>query len=156
MRKRRTRLFTHQELKAVWEWCGQPGTPGQMQARTVIKLAILLGQRRNQIAGARKCELVGLGTSRAALHIPHARNKNKEDLHVVPLPPLAESLFADALTANEDSSFVFPSAVKPATPLHADTVTDELANARKALNIAPSDSAKRLCFMDSATWSRRS
>jgi integrase len=141
-RKRRTRLFTHEELKAIWEWCGRAGLPGQSQARTVIKLAILLGQRRNQIAAARKSELIGLGTGRAAWHIPHARNKNKEDLHVVPLPPLAERLFADAITASGDSPFVFPSWAKPGVSLHADTVTDELAIARRALNIAPSDSGE--------------
>jgi integrase len=113
-----------------------------MQARTVIRLAILLGQRRNQIAAARRTEIFGLGGGRAAWHIPHARNKNKDDLHVVPLPPLAEKLFAEAALAAGESPFVFPSATKPGVPLHADTVTDELAIARKALGIAPSDTGE--------------
>ena len=98
-----------------------------MQARRVIKLAILLGQRRNQIAAARKNEFIGLGTERAAWHIPHARNKNKDDLHVVPLPPLAEKLFAEAIAEAGDSLFIFPSSTKLGVPLHADTVTDETA-----------------------------
>ncbi len=108
-RKRRTRLFTHEELKALWEWCNRNGTPGQNQARRVIKLAILLGQRRNQIAAARKSELIGVGTDRPAWHIPHARNKYKDDLHVVPLSPLAEKLFGEAIAESGDSLFVFPS-----------------------------------------------
>ena len=143
-RKRRTRLFTHEELKALWEWCDRNGTPGQIQARRVIKLAILLGQRRNQIAATRKSELIGLGTDRPAWHIPHARNKNKDDLHVVPLPPLAEKLFAEALAAAGNSPFVFPSSTKLGVPLHADTVTDELATARKALGIEASDAGEEV------------
>ncbi len=143
-RKRRTRLFSYDELKALWIWCERPAEPGRTQARTVIKLAILLGQRRNQIAAARKVELIGLGASRAAWHIPHSRNKNKDDLHVVPLPPLAEKLFVEAVAAAGDSPFVFPSAAKLGVSLHADTVTDELTNARKALNIEPSDNGEEV------------
>ena len=144
VRKRRTRLFSYEELKALWAWCEQPAKIGRTQARTVIKLAILLGQRRNQIAAARKSELIGLGTPRAALHIPHARNKNKDDLHVVPLPPLAEKLFVEALAAAGDSPFVFPSATTQGVPLHADSVTEKLTRARKALNIEPSDNGEEV------------
>jgi integrase len=110
----------------------------------VIKLAILLGQRRNQIAAARKSELIGLGTDRAAWHIPHARNKNKDDLHVVPLPPLAEKLFGEAIVEAGDNLFVFPSSTKLGVPLHADTVTDELATARKALGVEASDAGEEV------------
>jgi site-specific recombinase XerD len=144
IRKRRTRLFTHEELRLLWRWCEEPGTPAQMQARTVIQLAVLLGQRRNQIAAARRVELIGLGTERAAWHIPHARNKNKDDLHVVPLPPLAEKLFAEAARAAGESPFVFPSSTKRGVSLHADTATDELAVARKTLGIAPSDTGEEV------------
>jgi site-specific recombinase XerD len=143
-RKRRTRLFSYEELKALWVWCEQPAEPGRTQARTVIKLAILLGQRRNQIAAARKSELIGLGTPRAAWHIPHARNKNKDDLHVVPLPALAEKLFVEAVAAAGGSPFVFPSSTKHGVSLHADTVTDELTCARKALSIEPSDTGEEV------------
>ncbi len=144
VRKRRTRLFTQEELRSIWRWCEQPGSPAQVQARTVIRLAILLGQRRNQIAAARRVELIGLGAECAAWHIPHARNKNKDDLHVVPLPPLAEKLFAECSVAAGSSPFVFPSSTKHGVSLHADTVTDELTIARKALGIAPSDTGEEV------------
>src|SRR5262249_45982880 len=61
-RKRRTRLLTHEELAALWRWCEQPGSKTEQRCRIVIRLAILLGQRRNQIAAAKKVELVGFGT----------------------------------------------------------------------------------------------
>jgi site-specific recombinase XerD len=137
-RKRRTRLLSHDELRTLWRWCEQPGSMTQHRCRLVIRLAILLGQRRNQIASAKKAELIGLGTGRAAFHIPHARNKNKDDLHVVPLPPEAEKLFQEALAHAGKGEFVFPSEVKSEVALHADTVTDEIAIARKNLGIAPS------------------
>jgi hypothetical protein len=143
-RKRRTRVFSHEELKALWDWCDRQGTPGQLQARRVIQLAILLGQRRNQIAAAQKSELIGLGTDRPAWHIPHARNKNKDDLHVVPLPPLAGKLFGEAVAASGNSLFVFPSLTKLGVPLHADTVTGELATARKALGMEASDTGEEV------------
>jgi site-specific recombinase XerD len=142
-RKRRTRLFSHEELRKLWHWCQQPGSPTQTQARVVIQLAILLGQRRNQIAAAGKVELIGLGSERAAFHIPHARLKNKDDLHIVPLPPLAEKLFAKAIEDAGESPFVFPSTSKQGVSLHADTVSNELAKARKALGIMPSDSGEK-------------
>jgi site-specific recombinase XerD len=144
IRKRRTRLFTHKEVKALWQWCKQPGSSTQMRARIIILLAILLGQRRNQIAAAKRVELIGLGTDRPAWHIPHARNKNKDDLHVVPLPPLAEKLFVDAISSAGGSAFVFPSSSKLGVSLHAETVTDELAVARGELDIAASESGEEV------------
>jgi hypothetical protein len=115
-----------------------------MNARTVIRLAILLGERRNQIAAARKVELAGLGTSCALWRIPHARNRNRSDLHAVPLAPLAEKLFAEAALAAKESPYIFPSSKKRSVALHADTVTYELTAARNALNIAPSDSGEEV------------
>jgi integrase len=146
VRKRRTRLLSHDELRALWAWCEQPGSETERRCRIVIRLAILLGQRRNQIASARKIELIGLGSGKPAFHIPHARNKNKDDLHVVPLPAMAEKLFKEALAMSGDSAFVFPSEVKPldgkAIALHPDTVTDEIAIARKELKFAPTNSGE--------------
>lgn len=55
-----------------------------------------------------------------------------------------ESLFREALALSGGSAFVFPSEVrlcgdKAEIPLHADTVTDEVASAREQLRIAPAD-----------------
>ena len=150
VRKRRTRLPTCDELRSLWRWCEQPGSNTERRCRIVIRLAILLGQRRSQIAVAKKSELVGLGTAKPALHIPHARNKNKDDLHVVPLPKLAEELFLEALSMADGSEFVFPSEVKSRVSLdkpvslHPDTVSDELAIAREKLQIAAADDGEEV------------
>jgi integrase len=136
-RKRRTRIFTHDELRGLWNWCDEVSGLSQnlKQARIIIRLAILLGQRRSQISGARRVELVGLGTARPAWHIPHARNKNKDDLHVVPLSPLAEHLFSTALVAAGSSPLLFPSASKQDVPVAPNTISVFLAVARKSIGI---------------------
>ncbi|MGA7328565.1 MAG: hypothetical protein WBX25_29770 [Rhodomicrobium sp.] len=77
--------------------------------------------------------------SKPAFHIPHARNKNKDDLHVVPLPNIAKTLFIEALKISNKTDFIFPSEVNPDAPLHADTLTAEIAFARKELKIAPAE-----------------
>jgi integrase len=146
VRKRRTRVFTHTELRSLWQWCEKSGSLTQRKARTVIRLAILLCQHRNQIAAARWDELIGLGTSHPAWRIPHARNKNKDDLQLVPLPPLAEKLFAEAAQASKESAFVFPSSTRRGVSLHPDTVTGELSIVRNALNIAPSGRGEEIAL----------
>ena len=50
-----------------------------------------------------------------------------------------EAEMTEALAASGDSLFVFLSSTKLGVPLHADTVTDELATARKVLGIEASD-----------------
>jgi integrase len=65
-------------------------------------------------------------------------------VHVVPLPPLAEMLFQDALAISGHGPFVFPSSAKAGVSLHADTVTDELTKARSALGIAPADDGEEV------------
>src|SRR5208337_3021528 len=65
-RKRRTRLFTHEELKA--NWCDRQGTPGQIQARTVIKLAYT-GSAPKRVPGYRSACTAELG--KAGLDLPH-------------------------------------------------------------------------------------
>ena len=142
--KRRSRIFTCTELRSLWQWCEKSGSPTQRKVRTVIRLAILLGQCRNQIAAARRDELLGLGTNYPAWRIPHARNKNKDDLQVVPLPPLAEKLFAEAAHASKESAFVFPSSTKPRVSVHPDTVTEELTIVRNALNISPTGEGEEI------------
>jgi hypothetical protein len=52
---------------------------------------------------------------------------------------LAEALFVEALEISGHGDFVFPSEVKPDGSLHADTVTGEIAIARKELNITPAE-----------------
>lgn len=80
----RDRVLTDDELREIWEVAGELAYPfGAM-----VKLLMLTGQRRNEVAGMRWAELdleAGLWT------IPSARTKN-EKAHIVHLSPMAVDL----------------------------------------------------------------
>jgi len=82
----RDRVLTDAELKRVWEAAdGCEGTFG-----TIVRLLLLTGQRRSEVAGMRWSELdVGARADIPSLwRIPGERTKNGE-AHVVPLSRLA-------------------------------------------------------------------
>ena len=70
------------ELRAVWLATSKAGDPFAV----MIRLLVLTGQRRNEVAGMRWSELKGTTWT-----IPKARTKNKRD-HVVPLSEHAVAL----------------------------------------------------------------
>lgn len=73
---------------------------------TIVRLALLTGLRRTEIAAARKAEL-DLSLLSPVLTIPRGRAKNR-NAHRVPLSRQATSLFRQALEAAGESEFVFP------------------------------------------------
>jgi integrase len=76
----RTRVLSNEELRSVWRAC-RDNSFGR-----VVRLLILTGQRRNEVAHMTWDEVVG-----DVWTIPASRTKNKRT-HVVPLSPLALSL----------------------------------------------------------------
>jgi len=76
--KARDRVLSDAELAAIWHGCESFGDYG-----TIIRLLMLTGARRDEIAELRWDELDG-----AVLRIPGKRTKNGRPL-VLPLPPLA-------------------------------------------------------------------
>ena len=77
--------------------------------RILLKLALLTGQRRGEIAGARIEELE-LHREKPVWRIPAERMKRKGREQVVPLSSQAVELFeqAIALAEGDDSGYVFP------------------------------------------------
>ena len=73
---------------------------------TIVRLALLTGLRRTEIAAARKAELE-LSSTSPVLTIPRGRAKNR-NAHRVPLSPQAAALFRQAVKAAGKSQFVFP------------------------------------------------
>ncbi len=78
---------------------------------TIVRLALLTGLRRTEIAAARKVEL-DLNSTSPALTIPRGRAKNR-NAHRVPLSRQAASLFRQAVEAAGESEFVFPGERSP-------------------------------------------
>ncbi|MBU2582235.1 MAG: site-specific integrase [Alphaproteobacteria bacterium] len=99
----RERVLSEAEIKTFWH--GFADGPMSLGVERVLRVALVTGQRRGEIAGARKSEL-NLNAVDPAWTIPGARTKNGI-LHRVPLTPLAVDLFANAVSESQ-SEFVFP------------------------------------------------
>jgi integrase len=81
-----SRVLTPEELAIVWRACGEAGEFG-----TIVRLLMLTGQRREEVAGLEWAEL---DLDRALWVIPSARTKNKLE-HEVPLPRQAVALLPE-------------------------------------------------------------
>jgi integrase len=99
----RDRVLTQPEIVRFWNACDKVGEPiGQ-----VLKLLLLTGCRRTELAGMRRHELGDDGT----FVIPSSRTKNKRP-HVVPLPPLARTIIASVKPVASPVGYVFTNSGK--------------------------------------------
>jgi integrase len=99
---------------------------------TVVRVALLTGQRRAEIAGIRKDEL-DLSSARPCLVIARGRAKNRNE-HRVPLSPQACWLLRDAIAGSGESPYVFPGpGGKPILPR---SVSKAMERTRGKLGIA--------------------
>lgn len=109
----RDRVLTDAEVRAFWVGLDRApiGTPMQI----LLRLILLTGQRRTEVAGMHRDEL----DLEAALwtlpgnrivkgKLAHGRTKNGRE-HVVPLSGSAITLIREAIALAGDSEFVFPS-----------------------------------------------
>ena len=114
---RRTRSPKPAELKRLWLGLDKPG--GLSSAlKIIVKLAILTGQRRTEVCGARVAELHGLDTAtptwiiaadvaRAGKIMAEGRMKNGTEQQVY-LSKQAAALFAEAVKNCSDGEHLFP------------------------------------------------
>jgi integrase len=84
--KPRNRILNAQELKAVWEACHDPNTGLPKPYRDIVRLLILCGQRRGEIAALRISFIEGNIAT-----LPGEVCKNGRQ-HTFPLPSLAQEL----------------------------------------------------------------
>jgi integrase len=85
----RERVLSNEELKRIWNAVGDDAYG------TIIRLLILTGQRRSEIAELRWSEVEGEG-----INLPGERTKNKRP-HVIPLAPTPRRLLAERPRAGE-------------------------------------------------------
>jgi integrase len=100
----RDRVLDDKELRKVWLAAGELGHPHA----GIVKLLILTGQRRNEIAGLRWSEV---DLEERAFHLPPARTKNAR-AHDVPLSASALAVVA-GLPRLIDAEHVFTVRRKP-------------------------------------------
>ncbi len=130
----RHRMLTNAEVKAIWHGTEQLGA----DTRTVIRLLMLLGQRRSEIAGL---ELRELNFDSELINIHAARRKGwrigtKKVPHVVPLPPASAALLREAIHSARKSRFVFPNrTISNDSQMSADNVTSKFAALVRRLEI---------------------
>ena len=98
----RDRVLDDEEVRAFWR--GLEKAPITPTVVTILRLALVTGQRIGEIAGTRKCEI---DLEHGEWEIPGSRTKNKR-AHHVPLSDWALKLFTEAMEASGDSPFVFP------------------------------------------------
>jgi integrase len=90
----RERVLTRDEIRAIWNAC-----EGREPAGRVLRVLLLTGCRREEIAGLRETEVVD-----GVLRIPGERTKSGRP-HVLPLPPLALKLIEES---PHDGELIFP------------------------------------------------
>lgn len=107
--KPRERVLSDTELAALWNSFDAPEFNATDPVRTILKLAVLAGQRNSEVSGALKSELKGLDTDKPIWRIGAQRMKRKKGKdQIVPLSKQAAALFRDAVAQSGDSEFVFP------------------------------------------------
>jgi len=112
-------IMANDQLQAFWA-----GLDGLFEnAAMAIRLLLVTGQRLGEVTGAavRELELEG---DQPSWRIPAERTKNGL-LHILPLPPLAISLFKAALALRDDEEhpFVFPARRREPQPLDGNQVS---------------------------------
>jgi integrase len=104
--KSRDRVLSDDELRKVWQAAGELGHP----YTGIVRLLILTGQRRNEIAGLHWNEI---DLEARSLHLPAGRTKNAR-AHDVPLSALALATIA-GIPRLVDADLVFTRKRKPIT-----------------------------------------
>jgi integrase len=97
----RARVLSDDELKRIWR--ATEGATGLGVFNAIVRLLILTGQRRNEIAGLSRSELSSDG---ATWTLPKERAKNGRE-HVLPLSVQAQTLIAAQPRSNL-TPLVFP------------------------------------------------
>jgi integrase len=93
------RVLTNAEIRVLWaalDAAGRESITG-IDVAEALKALLLTGQRPGEVSGAMQAELVNLESAKdARWEIPAARMKKRRP-HVVPLAPLARTIFADSV-----------------------------------------------------------
>src|SRR5262249_22684804 len=90
-RPSRSRLLTSDELRQIWEVCSDQGNELSAHFRAIVKLLLVCGQRRGELAAVRR---EWLDLENKTICLPREICKNSRE-HTFPLGPIAASLIAE-------------------------------------------------------------
>ena len=107
--KPRDRRLNDDEIAKIWRVIESHEFNATPAMRRILKLAILTGQRNNEVAGARRSELhIGDTVANPHWRISRERMKRKNRDQWVFLSRQAHQLFTEAVSMASGSKFVFP------------------------------------------------
>jgi integrase len=130
----RDRVLLDEEVRILWR--DLDDAPMGEEVATIIRLALVTGQRVGEVAGMAKAEL-DLSSAKPMWTQP-SRRKNKErknkEMTRVPLSPLAVKLIRDAVARSGSSPHVFPSP-RGTSAISDHAATRAISRARPGLGI---------------------
>lgn len=112
----RTRVLSDAELAQFWIAISSSASPLTEQMQIIVKLAVLTGQRRSEICGARHSELnldstlpnwLIPGDKNVAGNVLPGRTKNRRDQNI-PLSQQAIRLWKKSIELSDHDIYVFP------------------------------------------------
>ena len=124
----RERVLSNEETRTFWH--GLDNAPMGNAVATILRLALVTGQRIGEVAGMAKAELE---LSAAMWTQPGSRRKNKQ-MTRVPLSSLAMTLISEAIACSGESPYVFPSP-SGRGPMTAHAATRALGRARAGFGL---------------------
>ena len=124
----RERVLSNEEVCTFWH--SLDDAPMGQSVASILRLALVTGQRIGEIAGMAKAEL---DLSAAMWTQSGTRRKNKQ-MTRVPLSPLAMAIVSEAVGHSGDSPYVFPSP-SGRGPTTAHAATRALSRARPGLGL---------------------
>ena len=141
----RERTLSKDEIRRFWH--GLPDASMAWDTAQILRLCLVTGQRVSEVAGAPKAEL---DFAEHEWRLPGDRVKNR-NAHVVPLSPLAEELFREAIARHPSSPFLFPSRITK-EPITGQAVARAVKRSLEALglgDVTPHD-LRRTCATEMA------
>ena len=124
----RERVLSDAEVRTFWH--SLDDAPMGKTVASILRVALVTGQRIGEVAGMAKAEL---DLPDAMWTQPGSRRKNKQ-MTRVPLSPLAVALISEAIACSSDSPYVFPSP-SGIGAITAHAATRALARARPELGL---------------------
>ncbi len=126
----RERVLSDEEVRILWR--ALDNAPMSKAVATILRLALITGQRVGEVAGMAKSDIELAPAN--PMWTQQGRGRKNKELTRVPLSPLAAELILDAVARSGDSQHVFPSPTG-AGAITAHAATRAISRARPGLGI---------------------
>ncbi len=133
---RRHRTLSAEEIRVLWQQLDHITLGRSWQMRAIMRSALLLGQRANEVAGMRRDELEIEGNGSSIVWIIPASRMKAGRAQVLRLPPLARKIVVDAMRRT-NGPVLFPS--RSGQPFRTTAIAHAMARLQAQLNFRTKD-----------------